>query len=61
MPGICTSVIRQAVSHSRCERRKSSADAKDVTAYPSERMRSVIARRNDSSSSTIEMTSGAGN
>src|SRR5208283_3491081 len=54
MPGICTSVIRQALSSTRGERRKSSADLNAQAMKPSDLARLSIAARTDSSSSTIE-------
>src|SRR4051794_19010797 len=55
MPGICTSVIRQELSRRRSDFMKSSADAKAAVAKPSNFTRHLVASRNESSSSTIDM------
>jgi hypothetical protein len=54
IPGICTSVIRQELSSTRGERRKSSADSNTKATKPSDLRRLCIAARTDASSSTIE-------
>jgi hypothetical protein len=54
MPGICTSEIRQELSTTRGERRKSSADSNTKATKPSDRRRLCIAARTDAPSSTIE-------
>jgi hypothetical protein len=54
MPGICTSAIRQELSSTRGERRKSSADSNTKATKPSDLRRLCIAARTDASSSTIE-------
>ena len=56
MPGICTSLITQWVSCKRPDFKNASADANWITAYPRDRMKLVVARRNESSSSTIATT-----
>jgi hypothetical protein len=53
MPGICTSLIKQSTSCGRFDFKNASADANWSTAHPRDRMKLVVARRNDSSSSTI--------
>jgi hypothetical protein len=54
IPGICTSVIRQELSSTRGERRKSSAESNTKATKPSDLRRLFIAARTDASSSTIE-------
>src|SRR5215475_3044446 len=56
MPGICTSVIRQSASFTRSDLRNASAESNAAVPYPSDRTKLVVARRNDSSSSTIAIT-----
>jgi hypothetical protein len=54
IPGICTSVIRQELSSTRGERRKSSAESNAKATKPCDLRRLCIAARTDASSSTIE-------
>src|SRR5262245_30494300 len=56
IPGNRRSTIRHAMSSSRADPRRSSAEPNISTLNPSERSRLRIARRTDSSSSTIPMT-----
>ena len=54
--GIWTSLITQWVSCKRPDFKKASADANWSTAYPRDRMKFVVAQRNESSSSTIAIS-----
>src|SRR5215475_6787555 len=56
MPGICTSVITQSASFTRSDLRNASAESNAAVPYPSDRTKLVVARRNESSSSTIAIT-----
>jgi hypothetical protein len=56
MPGICTSLIKQSVSCKRSDFKNASADANWTIVYPSDRMKLIVARRKESSSSTIAIT-----
>src|SRR6478735_5426125 len=53
IPGICTSLITQSVSLMRSDLRKASAEPNAAATYPRDRMKLAVARRKDSSSSTI--------
>jgi hypothetical protein len=61
IPGIRTSKIRHAVSATRDDWRKSSAEGNTAAVNPIDRKRLLMASRIDSSSSTIEMTEFSGN
>jgi hypothetical protein len=60
MLGVCTSLIKQSVSCKRSDFKNASADANWSVVYPRERMKLVVARRNESSSSTIAITGELG-
>ena len=53
IPGICTSLITQSVSLMRSDLRKASAEPNAAATYPRTPMKLAVARRKDSSSSTI--------
>src|ERR1700730_14860268 len=52
-PGICTSLITQSASLMRSDWRNASAEPNAAAAYPKDRTKLAVARRKDSSSSTI--------
>src|SRR5262249_60536562 len=60
MPGICTSVITQSVPSTAFELTNASADGNAAAEYPRERVKLIVAWRNDSSSSTIAITGVCG-
>ena len=56
MPGICTSVIRHAVSDKRPEARNASADSKVAVAYPRDLTSNFAASRTDFDSPWVNWT-----
>src|SRR5215475_7260870 len=60
MPGIWISAMRQPVSATRGDARKSAADGKTSTRYPSDRMSLRMDSRKNWSSSTIETNDAVG-